>query len=555
MVGHRPNSHCSCDEGAQCSLSNLQGPTHQGRYSSLLDSATTPDLLQQCDETKPVCNRCSKSRRCCVETKVDRGTGLSIHSENSYASGVQKRPRGPRAHLNQLRPPGDLETRAVAYYLEHHLQTVAATPYVSGCLPKCAEAWKISGRSDAMVDLALSCMALAVYSKCHKHPQAAEEAGPRYYRLLQVVQSRIARLATPPVSQDDIDACLMSVFFMGRFEGVMHQSGEQEPKQWVRSLKSWSHRDGCMAILKCWRDNLGHIEPGIIVRDTRRGLIRASLLRNLAVPDWMIDGKPFGEREYFNHEYDRLLVRVVNIYYKLTHSETECTDLSETKRSMIMEAEDLDKGLEQWADRLPAFCSYHQHVLQDAGSYPRKHFYSPRVFSFPRVGHAALWNQYFSARMLLASTHLRILSSNSPAIMCDQRYRQQVEKCTSRLKEMSDNVAATLPFALERINRKVVSISSTSKSTPTSSSPSTNTSLTSTPVSAPPHIEVILTPPTTPVKPHIVDLVVWPLSIASSLDGVDGDQQKWFRSEIAEAGRLIGDGVLAKADGGEWSVI
>jgi hypothetical protein len=57
------------------------------------------------------------------------------------------------------------------------------------------------------------------------------------------------------------------------------------------------------------------------------------------------------------------------------------------------------------------------------------------------------------------------------------------------------------------------------------------------------------------VKPHIVDLVIWPLSIASSLDSVDGTQQKWFRAEIAEAGRLIGDGVLAKADRGEWSVI
>ena len=77
-----------------------------------------------------------------------------------------------------------------------------------------------------MVDLALSSMALAVFSRTQKHPAAATEASPRYYRLLRVAQERIAQLGISTLDEQKIDACLLAIFLMGRYEGTMHHSGD-----------------------------------------------------------------------------------------------------------------------------------------------------------------------------------------------------------------------------------------------------------------------------------------------------------------------------------------
>lgn len=57
------------------------------------------------------------------------------------------------------------------------------------------------------------------------------------------------------------------------------------------------------------------------------------------------------------------------------------------------------------------------------------------------------------------------------------------------------------------------------------------------------------------VKPYPASLVVWQLTIASSLEGIDLRQQQWFRSELAQLGRTIGNGILEAAETGEWAML
>jgi hypothetical protein len=99
-----------------------------------------------------------KSRRVCLEAN---GADFLIHTENSYASGKTKRPRGPRSSLTVMRPNFDLQTRALAYYLQFHLQGLGHVPNLTKGLPECIFEWKVSRRSCDMVDLAVSSLALS----------------------------------------------------------------------------------------------------------------------------------------------------------------------------------------------------------------------------------------------------------------------------------------------------------------------------------------------------------------------------------------------------------
>jgi hypothetical protein len=97
-----------------------------------------------------------------------------------------------------------------------------------------------------MVDLALSSIALAVYSRTQQHPLAATEASSRYYRLLRVAQERIAQLGIPTLDERNIDACLLAFFLMGRFEGATHRPSDLNSKESFTWLHNFSHHDGAM---------------------------------------------------------------------------------------------------------------------------------------------------------------------------------------------------------------------------------------------------------------------------------------------------------------------
>ncbi|KAI9732934.1 MAG: hypothetical protein M1818_007367 [Claussenomyces sp. TS43310] len=481
----------------------------------------------QCDETRPTCRRCTKSRRICLETSDAKQACFPIHLENCYASGKIKRPRGPRSSLTILRPHFDLHARALAYYLEYHLQTLTDVPSVSEGLAECVSAWKVSGRTCPMVDLALSSMALAVYSRTQQHPTAAGEASSRYYRLLQVAQERLAHVEIQALDERNVDACLLAIYLMGRYENVMHCPGHPNAMNSFMSLQSWSHHDGAMAILKVWNDNLSHDAATSIIKQSRRGLIRSSLLRNLPLPDWMLEGDHFGEHDR-ELDYDRILVRIVNLHYAFARLHQKNDPRIVRTEELNIQAGDLDKELQDWAGQLPSTYSYQRHILTESDPWPRKDFYSPTVYSYSGPGYAAVWIQYFAARMLINSTRLRILELTLPNPSTDFVYEEQRLESITHLNSMTDRLASTIPFCLERFKPD-------SRNAPISQTITLSTN--------------------EEVKPYLASLAVWPLVIASSLGGIDVRQQLWFRSELAGIGKIIGDGVLAGVETKQWAIL
>ena len=487
------------------------------------------DSQHQCDGTRPICQRCTKARRICLQTTAFKRNSLLIHDENHYASGKNKRPRGPRTSLTVFRPELDLHTRALAYYLVCHVQTVTDLPNISGGLPESVASWRASGKTCPMVDLALSSMALAVFSRTQRHPPAATEASSKYQSLLRLAQERIAQLRSSSLDGRDFDACLLTISLMGRYEGVIYHPGDPALKYSFMSSSIWSHHNGAMAILRFWYDHVNRTPATTLIRDTRRGLIRSSLLRNINIPEWMLDGSIFGERDR-EEDYDRIFVRTVNLQYacaSLQHK--DYPDITEIER-LNNEAGQVDKALQSWVAKFPDKWSYQRHILKDSDPQPNTPFYSPVVYSYSSPGYAAVWNQSFALGMLINRIHLKILGLTPLQQMGDLTFEPRRRACANQLRTMADNLASSLPFCLKKF--RVVD---------NSTSPSCEPSITFRPDGE--------------IKPYLAVLAVWPLSVASIIDGIDFGLRRWFQSQLASIGRVTGEGVLESVKTDEWVIL
>ena len=480
-----------------------------------------------------------------------------IHSENAYASGQRKRPRGPRSNLaakpdSSLSltihlPSVDLNTQATAYYLWYHLETPQVTSHSNtGLLGTLLPTWKVRSES-SILDLAVSSMALATFSRTQHYPPAAVQATFKYHRLLQTVQETVGFL-----NEDNIDNILLAIFFMGRYEDAIHQLGDTSPDvPFAKRVRSFSHHDGAMAVLKIWKDRFSHCHPpSSIIKLSRRGLIRSTLLRNIAVPEWMRDGSVFGEHG-LELEYDSINVRLTNLRQRLCSAlsesqsyefalPTQPDEPNPTITSLDTEAREIDEALQTWKSHFPSSWRYSRHTISNYKACPSSDFYSSRVYSYTDLTRASVWSQYFASRMLTLRTRLQILrlmGSSTDSWAYEQHIQYQ-----SAIHAMSDELAASVPFCLRRFS--VLSKEEYSTTSSNSSSPSTVTNTTKSPPSSSRHETQITLNTNDVIKPYLADAIAWPLSIASSLGDLEDGHRAWFRAQLARLGRVSGTGVL-----------
>ncbi|KAI9783150.1 MAG: hypothetical protein M1835_003877 [Candelina submexicana] len=378
-----------------------------------------------------------------------------------------------------------------------------------------------------MVDLAVSSMALAVYARTQQHPQAIIEASLTYQRLLGVAQERIVSGETISVDEQNLDAFLLAILLMGRYEGVMHRSNDIKSSGSFKSFQSWSHHDGAMAILKVWKGNPNRAPATKIIQQTRRGLIRSSLLRNLPLPQWILDGVCFGEDA---KGYDNIFTRAVNLHHAMLSLQENDEDHTAQAADLVLELRKLEEALQDWVARFPSSWSYQRHTLTIVGPWPRKHFFSPVVLSYTELGYGVVWSPYFATSILINSVRWRVLKFSPLKRLVGSLYEQQQLECISQLSAMADELASTIPFVLGRI--KVLDDSDSS--------------------SRQPSIKLNMKEE---IKPHLASLAVWPLTIASSLEGINIRQQLWFRCELATLGRTLGASVLECAETSEWATL
>ncbi len=382
----------------------------------------------------------------------------------------------------------------------------------------------------SIVDLAISSMALAVFSRTQHHPHAASEAGEKYNKLLQT-----ARLTLPDLVQRDVDAALVAVFLMSRYEDSMHAPKELES---TIAFGSYSHHDGAAAILKLWQErSLDGIQGASeIIKHSRRGIVRSHILRHLALPTWLTDGAQFGEFG-LELEYDRLLVGVASLRQhvkSLQQDMSQCQDITPSASSWAQtlntEAATLSKALQDWSTRLPGTWCPRRLLIPAHIPLPTRHFFSSIVYSYSGLAYAAIWMNYFATSMLLNRARLRILELIQPSSQdLAHEQRRQEEECCSQIRAHASALAASIPFALDRFS---VVAQTESVNTHRSDSVVLNTE--------------------EEIRPYLGNLAAWPLSLASSIAGLDSDLRNWYKSELQHVGGVVGVGVLSCAHASDW---
>lgn len=405
--------------------------------------------------------------------------------------------------------------------------------------------WKASGRKSVMVDKALTCVSMAVFARTRQAPIIAVDASVKYGRLLRMMQRKVQNmqslLSTSSENGDDeesIDAYLLTMLLMGRYESTMHDyNNGPNLYEGAPSLQRWIHHEGALTILKQWskRDsNFRASTPTNIMRLARRGMLQSSLRQNIPLQDWIIDGSRFGEHG-LGLEYDRILVATIDLYQRVD-SLSQCHSLIEsTLLGLVEDARAIDIRLQEWASKFPDAKALDWHMLAPKpGSWSEVDYYPSTSDHFDRPGYAAVWILYFATRMLAKSTCLSVFNLRACLESLDPTFvEEQRQECSQQLHLMADRmVSAVVAFSqLDKIGKKEKTLRRPLDSN----------------VEEPAAIEV---------KPSVASLIIWPLAVAASIDGLESRQQQWFRAEIARIGKSIGNGFFElAATCPEWTIL
>ncbi|RTE83207.1 hypothetical protein BHE90_002197 [Fusarium euwallaceae] len=471
----------------------------------------------KCDGAKPICQKCIKSHRTCVEADAAKQQQFAIHIENQYATGEKRRPRGPRSSLVPMHANVDLKTRAHAYYVQNHFQVFQDMPDVAMTWAECFHEWKAEGKNSPIIDLAFSAVALSVFARFQKCRPAAAEASKAYLSLLRHMQDRIPRLSSGSPSSDEIDEYLLGAHFMARYEAFVQNHGDEADLEPLKEVNVWFHIDGAAAILKIWYDNRHRYTPTAIIRQTRRKLIKSCLLREQPLPHWLADGGVFGERD-LALEFDHLTIQFIDLHHKyleLKQSFQNGILVAQQVDSLVDDFRRLDQEIQGWSTRFPSKWSYTKHTLPDTCDRSQDDFYSDTVLTCAKLGYTGVWNDSYAIRMLISHTRLQILH------LAPQPNPTETFECLTSLGSSAESLASFVPFCLGQIRKTLKGIVELSNE---------------------------------PFQPYLASLVVWPMSLASGVHTLDPIQRQWFSSTLARVSKASSECLYAYAANDYWAV-
>jgi hypothetical protein len=445
-------------------------------------------------------------------------------NENAYASGRLKRPRGPRLGRANASLPKDLEECALAYYRQYYMPAHSdiSSSMSTICWMDALTAWQTAQNESVMVDSAVSSLALATYVLTRRNVTAEKLAWTKYAQALEILQTKIAPDALPRLTPQDIDACLLTVFLMSRYEALSLRF-VQELRVSYNKFPVWPHHDGAEPLLKLWAEDHSQVRKSEYVLQARRCLLRSYLLRHRAVPEWARDGSIFGEAG-LDLEFDRCWTTIIDMYEDVRLLERQAKPSLSSIECIQREGHDISRALDVWMSQAAKVPTAHHPDWLKAKSLSRKHFRSARVLLYKSYADSLVMCQYYATNLLLLNLIWRSLKLLKPGTS----WHAELLGRNPVVKEMLASLADSIPNCLERIT--VTTDSDMGEGT-----------------------EITLVQNRAAIRPYLYAGIAWPLTIATSVNCVEEGQRRWFCDELTELGKVLGDGALEHVGSNEWA--
>lgn len=525
--------------------------------------ANTTNIVGQCDETRPNCLQCAKSKRFCTgyrdeldlvfrnenkatEIRVQRSAATrTTESSGTTVKTSQKRPVSSSCHdeaattLSKWRaqdgslssPPMVLQENAEIHALCHFFTNYVPTrsrsksTFLEYLLP----VWRDAG-SDSALSAATSTVALMGLGYAPERNQLIHKARQNYSMAISKLNAAISN----PVEARR-DETLLAVLLFSLYQKMV---GTPE------SLVTWTqHTDGAVALVKLRGKDILHnpislklflaVRAQMIVNQTSKGEQCPSL--PLSAGDWT--NLPPSECENENTA-NRLMAMAIEVpnYRSLAYGllSGPKTDVTKVRVVALMEeAIGCDISLASWPSTVPESWQYKRFApLEHEPNDPEMAYPGP-VHGYPDIWVCGIWNDYRLARIFMLAIVLNCTNwLGSPRSWTQS---SAYTYATTNLRQMVDEICASVPFALGHTLPNIDGV----------------------------EVISMLNRKASKVTPDQASNVlggyslVWPLFVASNVPCAPENQRRWLRGRNAhiakgynfdqtEVMRLMGGHVIAE---------
>ncbi|KAH8654583.1 hypothetical protein BGZ60DRAFT_157056 [Tricladium varicosporioides] len=515
----------------------------------------------KCDEARPVCERCRKAN---IECTHDESTNKFIFlSENEYAVGQRKRPRGPNVkpgsniqphflaslspNEHQITPiqnsqlfeePDNiqlplvsrgleipLDDQAFTYYWRNYVEVPPGFPeIVDGHMCAIASSYKTQGQT--VLSLAVSAVSHATFGRSQKSSAVVAASNTKYAKALLRTNAAL----TDPVEALS-DEVLLAVMLLSFYENsVMDKASNNLGRGLqVMASRSFTHHDGAMAMLNFRRQQNYRSARNVgLDKLVRRQLIRSLLLRSQPLPPWLRNGAQFGESGVALN-FDKCMVVGAKLRHqasKVLHDTTfspisQAYDEVTKLHDLFAETKALDSLMAIWEKSLPMEDRYSVHKIQQSrvDETAQRIFDVENVHIYPTVGHAGMWNRYRTLRIAINDIMVKVLAKIGGPEPTNVLFRGDCIKV--RIEHLTEDLCASIPYMLGLIETRYVPLGG--------------------------DMAAFIKPPTSPketASATIASLLCWPLAMTTMIPSIPQRHRKYLKARLLEVSEIVDDGVL-----------
>lgn len=433
-------------------------------------------IIGQCDETRPTCGQCARSKRVCTghrdevdllfrnenkATEIRAQRNATTRSTESSGN-TMKKPQtrlvsssyydAAAATLNNWRArhvsfspsprvlPENAEQHALCHFFTTYVPTTrhSESTFLGYLLP----VWREAG-SESALSAATSTVALIGLGNAPERNQLIHKARQNYSTAISKLNAAIS----DPVEARR-DETLLSVLLFSLYQKLV---GTPE------SLVTWTqHTDGAVALVKLRGEELLYNPLSLKLFLA----VRAQTIINQTSKSEQIQPLSTSTRDWTNlppsesedeDTANRLMAMAIEIpnYRALAYSLLSGPRNEVTKASaanLLDEATSFDNSLALWPSTVPVSWQYKPFapLKQDLDNLGMA--YHGPVHEYHDIRVCSVWNDYRLARIFMLAIVLNCTKWLAPPLSCTQS--STYKYATTNLRQMVDGICASVPFAL-----------------------------------------------------------------------------------------------------------